>query len=99
MPFPAATVGSITATADTVLPPGNFQVLIGGLPAACIGDMVVGPLCNAGPGVILTGNITVLVGGRPLARVTSTVAGMMATFWGPIPVTTVIITGGVTVLA
>ncbi|MBK8722791.1 MAG: PAAR domain-containing protein [Saprospiraceae bacterium] len=68
MPLPAATVGSLTATGDTVLPPGNFQVLIGGLPAACVGDMVAGPFFNSGPAFIISGNLTVLVGGRPLSK-------------------------------
>ena len=99
MPLPVATVGSLTATGDSVLPPGNFQVLIGGLPAACVGDMVAGPVLNTGPAFIISGNLTVLVGGRPLARVTSMVAGMTAAFWGPTPVSTPIITGAMNVLA
>jgi uncharacterized Zn-binding protein involved in type VI secretion len=99
MPLPVATVGSLTASGDTVLPPGNFQVLIGGLPAACVGDMVAGPFFNSGPAFIISGNLTVLVGGRPLARVTSMVAGLTATLLGPVPVSSPIITGAMNVLA
>ena len=48
-----------------VLPPGNVTVLIGGLPAACVGDICV---CAGPPDVIAMGSSTVLIGGRPAAR-------------------------------
>ncbi len=48
-----------------VLPPGNVTVLIGGLPAACVGDICV---CAGPPDVIALGSSTVLIGGRPAAR-------------------------------
>ncbi len=100
MPFPAATIGSLTATGDAVLPPCNPRVLAGGMPVACIGDMVLGPVINVPPGgVIITGNFKVLVGGRPIARITSSVVGATVTPWGPNPVGSVIITGAFRVLA
>jgi uncharacterized Zn-binding protein involved in type VI secretion len=48
-----------------ILPPGCPTVLIGGLPAACVGDMAV---CVGPPDVIVSGAFNVLVGGRPAAR-------------------------------
>jgi uncharacterized Zn-binding protein involved in type VI secretion len=46
-------------------------VLIGGLPAARIGDMCV---CVGPPDVIVTGAFTVLIGGQPAAHITSATA-------------------------
>ena len=40
-------------------------VLIGGLPAAVVGDVAV---CVGPPDTIVTGSSTVLIGGRPAAR-------------------------------
>jgi uncharacterized Zn-binding protein involved in type VI secretion len=48
-----------------ILPPGCPTVLIGSLPAACIGDMAV---CVGPPDSIVIGSATVLIGGRPAAR-------------------------------
>ena len=45
--------------------PGAPNVLIGGLPAACLGDLCV---CVGPPDSIVTGSSTVLIGGRPAAR-------------------------------
>ena len=50
-----------------ILPPGTPTVLIGGLPAAGLGD-------SCGADVIAKGSATVLVGGRPAARVTDATA-------------------------
>ena len=44
---------------------GAPTVLIGGLPAACMGDMAV---CVGPPDTIALGSFKVLVGGKPLAR-------------------------------
>lgn len=41
------------------------NVLIGGLPAAVVGDMLV---CVGPPDVIVKGSVTVLIGGKPAAR-------------------------------
>jgi len=48
-----------------ILPPGAPTVLIGGLPAARMGDMAT---CVGPPDVIIRGSATVLIGGKPAAR-------------------------------
>ena len=48
-----------------ILPPGCPTVLIGGLPAARMGDMAT---CVGPPDVIALGSFTVLIGGQPAAR-------------------------------
>jgi len=48
-----------------VIGPGVPTVLIGGLPAAVVGDNAV---CVGPPDVIVSGSATVLIGGRPAAR-------------------------------
>lgn len=99
MSFPAARVGDQTVTGDVILPPGVPNVLIGGLPAACVGDMVAGPVINYAPGIIATGAFTVLIGGRPAARVTSVVNGLTIGPLGvPVPVATTVIRGQPNVL-
>lgn len=45
--------------------PGAPTVLIGNMPAACMGDMCV---CVGPPDVIALGSMTVLIQGRPAAR-------------------------------
>jgi uncharacterized Zn-binding protein involved in type VI secretion len=45
--------------------PGVATVLIGGLPAAVVGDSCV---CVGPPDVIVKGSATVLIGGKPAAR-------------------------------
>jgi uncharacterized Zn-binding protein involved in type VI secretion len=49
-----------------ILPPGGVTVLIGGLPAARVGDMAV---CVGPPDVIALGSFTVLTAGMPQARI------------------------------
>jgi uncharacterized Zn-binding protein involved in type VI secretion len=48
-----------------ILPPCCPTVLIGMLPAARVGDMLV---CVGPPDVIALGSMTVLIGGQPAAR-------------------------------
>ena len=48
-----------------IIGPGVPTVLIGGMPAAVIGDMLA---CVGPPDVIVKGSLTVLVGGKPAAR-------------------------------
>ncbi|WP_339875683.1 PAAR domain-containing protein [uncultured Algoriphagus sp.] len=48
-----------------ILPPGEPTVLIGGLPAARVGDMTT---CAGPPDTIITGSFSVLIGGLPAAR-------------------------------
>jgi uncharacterized Zn-binding protein involved in type VI secretion len=45
--------------------PGAPVVLIGGMPAARVGDMVT---CVGPPDAIVLGSFTVLIGGQPAAR-------------------------------
>ena len=72
MPFPAARLSDITATGDAISGPGMPTVLIEGLPASVMGDLVNGAACV---GSITVGSPTGLIGGRPAARVTSAVVG------------------------
>ena len=48
-----------------ILPPGGLPVLIGGMPAARVGDLC---LCVGPPDAIILGSFTVLIGGQPAAR-------------------------------
>lgn len=48
-----------------VMGPGVATVLIGGLPAAVLGDTCT---CVGPPDAIVKGSATVLIGGRPAAR-------------------------------
>ena len=48
-----------------ILPPGAPTVLIGGLPAARVGDMAT---CAGPPDTIITGSSTVFIGGMMAAR-------------------------------
>jgi uncharacterized Zn-binding protein involved in type VI secretion len=51
--------------------PGAPNVLIGGQPAAVMGDMCV---CVGPPDMIALGSVTVLIGGKPAARMGDTTA-------------------------
>lgn len=46
--------------------PGCATVLIGGMPAAVMGDMAV---CTGPPDSLILGSATVLIGGKPAVRV------------------------------
>ncbi len=48
-----------------IIGPGIPTVLIGGMPAAVLGDMLT---CVGPPDVIAKGSATVLIGGKPAAR-------------------------------
>ena len=54
-----------------ILPPGGIPVLIGGMPAARVGDMCV---CVGPPDVIALGSFKVLIGGMPAAYLGSMTA-------------------------
>ncbi|MHB1048147.1 MAG: PAAR domain-containing protein [Thermoanaerobaculia bacterium] len=58
-------VSGVPHVGGPILPPGCPTVLIGGMPAACVGDPA---LCVGPPDVIVSGAFNVLVGGRPAAR-------------------------------
>lgn len=62
---PMVNPGGVPHVGGPVLPPGAPTVLIGGLPAACVGDMLV---CTGPPDSIVMGSATVLIGGKPAAR-------------------------------
>jgi uncharacterized Zn-binding protein involved in type VI secretion len=72
MSRPAARVGDLTVTGDPIMGPGAPTVLIGGLPAARMGEIVTGPACS---GSITIASATVLIGGQPAARVGDQVIG------------------------
>jgi uncharacterized Zn-binding protein involved in type VI secretion len=71
---PAARVGDLTAHGGTIVGPGALNVLIGGQPAARVGDMQVCPLADGpkphvGGPITGPGSATVLIGGLPAARI------------------------------
>jgi uncharacterized Zn-binding protein involved in type VI secretion len=57
--------GLVPHVGGPIIPPGCPTVLIGGLPAARVGDMCA---CAGPPDVIVMGSMTVLIGGMPAAR-------------------------------
>lgn len=71
---PAARVTDMIVSAATmgvptpIIPPGCPTVLIGGLPAARMGD-------SCGVDAIVLGSVTVLIGGMPAARIGALTAG------------------------
>jgi uncharacterized Zn-binding protein involved in type VI secretion len=67
---PMAT-GPVPHVGGPILPPGCPMVLIGGLPAARMGDMAT---CVGPPDVIAMGAVEVLIGGQPAARMGDTTA-------------------------
>ena len=84
MSKPAARMGDMTAHGGSIVV-GFPTVLIGGQPAARLGDMHVCPMVTPGVppiphvgGPITLGSATVLIGGQPAARM-----GDMATCVGP----------------
>lgn len=92
--FPLARLTDITATGDLITGPGIPTVLVSGLPAAVVGDLVSGA---AVIGSITIGSPTILIGGRPTARVTSLVVGSNPQTG--VPVSTAVALGAPTVLA
>ncbi len=61
--------GTVPHVGGPILPPGCPTVLIGGLPAARVGDMAT---CSGPPDSIVLGSATVLIGGQPAARLGDT---------------------------
>ncbi len=69
---PAARVGDMTGHPGVISGPGVPTVLIGGQPAAAVGDMHAcsfPPPAVHPPTPISKGSATVFIGGRPAARV------------------------------
>lgn len=63
--------GLVPHVGGPILPPGGFNVMIGGLPAARAGDMLI---CTGPPDTIIKGSATVMIGGKPAARMGDTTA-------------------------
>jgi len=64
-PMQTPAVPPIPHVGGPIIGPGQPTVLIGGLPAARVGDMAV---CVGPPDSIIQGSSTVLIGGMPAAR-------------------------------
>lgn len=62
---PMVNPGGVPHVGGPILPPGAVTVLIGGMPAATLGDMCV---CCGPPDSIVMGSTSVLIGGKPAAR-------------------------------
>jgi uncharacterized Zn-binding protein involved in type VI secretion len=75
MPTPIATIANLTATGDVIIGPGALTTMVKGLPVACMGDAVAGPLCVAGV-ITMTTAINKLSKGRPTACIGSIVTGV-----------------------
>jgi uncharacterized Zn-binding protein involved in type VI secretion len=57
--------GVVPHVGGAIIPPGCVNVLIGGMPAARVGDQAS---CNGPPDTIAAGSATVFIGGVPAAR-------------------------------
>lgn len=57
--------GPVPHVGGPILPPGCPTVLIGGMPAARVGDMAT---CTGPPDAIVMGSTKVMIGGMPAAR-------------------------------
>jgi uncharacterized Zn-binding protein involved in type VI secretion len=94
MAQPAARVGDLTVTGDPITGPGAPTVLIMGMPAARMGDLVSGPACV---GAISKGSSLVLLAGQPAARVGDVAAGTNPASGAPVT-TAIAPPGALTVL-
>jgi uncharacterized Zn-binding protein involved in type VI secretion len=73
--MPAARITDSTGHPGVIAGPGVTTVLIGGLPAAVLGDThtcAIPPPPSHPPTPIVVGSVTVLIAGRPAARVGDT---------------------------
>jgi hypothetical protein len=75
MPTPVATIANLTATADVIIGPGALTTMVKGLPCACMGDAVAGPVCVAGV-ITMTPALNKLAKGRPQVCIGSMVTGV-----------------------
>lgn len=57
--------GTVPHVGGPVLPPGAPTVMIGGMPAAKVGDMLT---CSGPPDSIIAGSSSVMISGSPAAR-------------------------------
>jgi hypothetical protein len=92
---PVATIANLTATGDVIIGPGGLTTMVKGLPCACMGDAVVGPLCISGV-ITMTTALNKLAKGRPQACIGSVVTGV--TFIGVPVVTAVLVCPNVNVI-
>lgn len=84
----AARVGDISNHGGTITGPGVATVLIGGMPAAVVGDLHTCALPPSGHQPTVSpfpaGSATVLIGGRPAVRITDAcICGAMAVVGAP----------------
>ena len=63
--------GVVPHVGGPIISPGVPTVLIGGMPAAVLGDIVT---CVGPPDSIVKGSATVMIGGKPAARMGDTTA-------------------------
>ena len=63
--------GTVPHVGGPIAPPGVPAVLIGGMPAATMGNMAI---CVGPPDSIVRGSATVMIGGAPAARMGDTTA-------------------------
>jgi uncharacterized Zn-binding protein involved in type VI secretion len=63
--------GVVPHVGGPVIGPGCATVMIGGMPAAVVGDSVT---CVGPPNSIVMGSATVMLGGKPAARVGDSLA-------------------------
>jgi uncharacterized Zn-binding protein involved in type VI secretion len=70
-PMQTPAVVPVPHVGGPILGPGALTVLIGGLPAARVGDTLT---CVGPPDVIVKGSTTVTIAGAPAARVGDTTA-------------------------
>ena len=63
--------GVVPHVGGPIVGPGAPTVLIGGMPAAVVGDLCV---CTGPPDTIAMGSGTVMIGGKPAARLGDTTA-------------------------
>jgi uncharacterized Zn-binding protein involved in type VI secretion len=57
--------GVVPHVGGPISPPGAPTVLIGNLPAAALGDVLI---CTGPPDTIIKGSVTVLIANKPAAR-------------------------------
>jgi uncharacterized Zn-binding protein involved in type VI secretion len=57
--------GVVPHVGGPIIGPGVPNVIIGNMPAAVVGDMLV---CTGPPDIIVKGSSTVFIGGKPAAR-------------------------------
>ncbi|MCP3965303.1 MAG: hypothetical protein GY750_06270 [Lentisphaerae bacterium] len=96
MPFPVATLASMSATGAPAI--GTCVTCIRmGLPAADMGDPVTGPLC-IGAITAVTTSINKIRLGRPVATMTSVVTGSNPALFGAPTVEVIAMSPAITII-